>query len=196
MGTSPGKDRSHVLVVGGTGMLRGVSLYFAERGDFVSVVARGEERLRSLADDAAAFAGEIVPLPLDYWDSAKLERALTASMTRYGPISLAVCWVHSVASDPLVVVAKALVSASASPRLFHVRGSASANPAAGGPRIPQSLAALPTLRYRQVILGFVIENGRSRWLTHREISDGVVAAVTSDRDTTIVGTVEPWSMRP
>lgn len=177
-------------------MLRGVSLYLAERGDVVSVVARREQRLQSLVDAAAAFPGEIVPLRLDYGDSAALKRALTAATEKHGPISLAVCWVHTVASDPLGVVAKVMISASASPRLFHVRGSATANPAAGGTRIPESLAAFATLRYRQVILGFVIENGRSRWLTHQEICDGVIGAVESDREYTIVGTVEPWSMRP
>lgn len=189
-------DRSHALVVGGTGMLRGVSLYLAEQGYTVSVVARRRDRLQALVDSAAAFRGEIVPLQLDYGDPVELERALARSAGAFGPIALAVCWVHSVATDPLSVVARTIAGAGASPRLFHIRGSASAKPAAGGPRIPQSLLAFPTLRYRQVILGFVIENGRSRWLSHREISDGVISAVSSDREITIVGTVEPWSMRP
>lgn len=196
MDSSYGDSRSHVLVVGGTGMLRGVSLFLAERGATVSVVARRRDRLQSLVDSAAATRGEINPLQLDYGDPVKLERSLSSSIEAFGPISLAVCWVHSVASDPLSVVAKTIVAAAGSPRLFHVRGSATANPAAGGPRPPESMLAFPTLRYRQVILGFVIQDGRSRWLNHQEISDGVISAVTSDRELTIVGTVEPWSMRP
>ena len=45
---------AHALVVGGTGMLRGVSLYLAEKGHVVSVVARSRERLESLAGVAVS----------------------------------------------------------------------------------------------------------------------------------------------
>ena len=58
------------------------------------------------------------------------------------------------------------------------------------------MALYPNIQYRQVILGFVIEGGRSRWLTHAEISGGVLDAVRNDRLFSIVGTVEPWSLRP
>ena len=54
----------------------------------------------------------------------------------------------------------------------------------------------PQLHYRRVILGFVVEGGKSRWLTHEEISGGVIEAVQKDAERYIVGTVEPWSMRP
>lgn len=177
-------------------MLRGVSLHLARLGHAVSVIARRRKRLQSLVEAAAGFPGEIVPLQVDYGDSAELEGALERSAEALGPIQLVVCWVHSVANDPLSVVAKTMAAASYSARLFHVRGSAVANPAEGGPRVPRSVLAFPALGYRQVVLGFVIENGRSRWLTHQEISGGVIEAVTSDREYSIVGTVEPWSMRP
>src|SRR5690606_3732421 len=50
--------------------------------------------------------------------------------------------------------------------------------------------------YREVIRGFVIDAGRSRWLTHREISQGVLEAIRADRPRSIVGTVTPWPARP
>jgi hypothetical protein len=49
---------------------------------------------------------------------------------------------------------------------------------------------------RLAVLGFVVENGQSRWLTDAEISDGVGRALESDDPVTIVGTVTPWSARP
>jgi hypothetical protein len=47
-----------------------------------------------------------------------------------------------------------------------------------------------------VVLGFVLEAGKSRWLTNAEISDGVFAAIAAQAPHSIVGTVEPWSAKP
>jgi hypothetical protein len=69
-------------------------------------------------------------------------------------------------------------------RYFHVRGSAVADPSRTRSEAEEQFAHYPTLHYLQVILGFVLENGRSRWLTDVEISQGVVTAI------------EPWSSRP
>jgi hypothetical protein len=55
---------------------------------------------------------------------------------------------------------------------------------------------LPDCGLRQVILGFRVEGGRSRWLTDAEISEGVLQAVRTDADLAIVGQVEPWPARP
>lgn len=49
---------------------------------------------------------------------------------------------------------------------------------------------------RQVILGFVIVDDGSRWLTHEEISGGVIEAMQSDRGRSVVGAMEPWEERP
>lgn len=56
--------------------------------------------------------------------------------------------------------------------------------------------ALENIRYREIILGFVLEGDRSRWLTDAEISAGVLAAVDADQPRYIVGTVRPWHLRP
>lgn len=185
----------HALVVGGTGMLRGVSLHLAETGYTVSVVARSRARLDSLAAASTA-PGAINPLPLDYRQSERLVEALRSAMEQHGPVELAVCWIHSAPPDALRLTVETIATRSPSCRLFHVRGSAVANPAAGGPRAPEWMEEHPGIRYRQVVLGFVIEGNRSRWLTHEEISGGVISAIADDAPYSIVGTVEPWSMRP
>jgi hypothetical protein len=50
--------------------------------------------------------------------------------------------------------------------------------------------------YQAVVLGFMLEGAKSRWLTNAEICDGVLAALQSERALSIVGTVEPWSAKP
>ena len=58
------------------------------------------------------------------------------------------------------------------------------------------MRGLPHIRYRQVLLGFVHEDGQSRWLTHKEICAGAIQACASDDTVTIAGQVEPWNLRP
>lgn len=188
--------RLHAVVIGGTGMLRRVSLYLAEQGHIVSVIARSRERLESLVRAASPFPGNVNPLALDYRENERLVKELRGAVERYGPVELAVCWIHSVAPDALRLTVETLSASASSLCVVHVRGSASANPASGGPRPPEWMRKFPSVRYRQAILGFVVEGGRSRWLTHEEISDGVISAIAKGAETAIVGTVEPWSMRP
>ncbi|MBK7159886.1 MAG: hypothetical protein IPH77_15465 [Ignavibacteria bacterium] len=52
------------------------------------------------------------------------------------------------------------------------------------------------INYKKILLGFVIEDEKSRWLTNTEISNGVIDALKKDEDTFIVGKVEPWEKRP
>ena len=65
------------------------------------------------------------------------------------------------------------------------------------PAARPALEALPpNVAYRQVILGFQIEGERSRWLTHGEISQGVLQAIADDAEYHVVGVVRPWERRP
>lgn len=177
-------------------MLRGASLYLAEQGYTVSVIGRRMTRLSSLVEAASGAPGQIFPVPLDYRDDGQLRASLQESMERHGPITLAVCWIHSTAPNALAIVGETVGSHTNFCRFFHVRGSAAANPARSNPRQPAWLEEHPQLHYREVILGFIVENGASRWLAHEEISGGVITAIEEDAAYHIVGTVEPWSLRP
>ena len=75
------------------------------------------------------------------------------------------------------------------------------------PRAELLRAALDALRsdafaqqsditYAQVILGFVRENGASRWLNHEEISAAAIAQMEMPLPRRIAGTLEPWDERP
>jgi len=177
----------HALVVGGTGMLREATLALARRWATVSVVARRADRMPGRPPS-------INPLPLDYRDTEALAGALRRAMEQHGPIRLAVCWIHSTAPGALPAVAAVLGGSGEPCRLFHVCGSAAADPT----RLPRpALDPLPpNVSYRQVILGFQIEGERSRWLTHSEISQGVLQAIADDAEYRVVGVVRPWDRRP
>lgn len=172
----------HALIVGGTGMLAGLAEALAGDGG----------RLSFLSRRASAFAGEN-GFDCDYHDDRQFTAALEAAVARSGPIDLAVGWFHTLRID-----APRRLAERVDGRLFQVLGSAVADPdhphrLALGRQVAEGL---PRCALRQVVLGFKVEDGRSRWLTNEEISGGVLEAIRDDRLHTIIGQVEPWLARP
>ncbi len=174
---------SHALVVGGTGMLRGVSLELCRRGHTVSVLARTLRSLRELQEEASAVGGDLHPLPLDYRDTAALSEALREAGERLGPIRLSVVWIHREAAE-----APREVGERVEGDYFHVLPHTDAAEPSGH-RIGRAHLARwsPRLRYHEIFLGFEIEASRSRWLTHEEISRGVLEAIDRGLPRHVVG---------
>lgn len=185
---------SHALIIGGTGMLRPVTEELARRFDHVSVVARTRRDLEELE---RAHPGSVHALPVDYRDTVTLRGVLDESVLVYGPIALAVVWVHEEKAPETALAIAEFVGTALSPgRYVHVRSSEAANPAEPRESSRVRFLEYPQVRYQEVILGFVRENGGSRWLTNREIAEGVLGAIAADTDRSVVGTVEPWENRP
>jgi molybdopterin-guanine dinucleotide biosynthesis protein A len=150
----------HALVVGGTGMLAGLTRALAARGHAVTCVAR---RPVPLGPDVAQVA-------LDYRDTPTLERALAEAVSARGPLELAVCWIRTDAPEAPRVVADALAPGARLVQVFET--------------VEWPLEAVPPyVAYRRVLLG----SREGRWLFHDEISVGVLAAVDADRPVHIVG---------
>jgi molybdopterin-guanine dinucleotide biosynthesis protein A len=150
----------HVLVVGGTGMLLPATHFFARRGYAVTAIAR-----HSIPVGPGATL-----VRSDYRDDEALAAQLAEAVAQRGPIELAVCWIRTDAPDAPRIVAEALAPGA---RLVQVFGT-HVWPLE---RIPIHVA------YRQVLLG--AKDGR--WLTHEEISGGVLEAVDRDLPISIVG---------
>lgn len=183
-----GENMKHALVIGGSGMLAEACLWLAGQGWRVTVIGRSQSKLARLADRHA----HIVPVSADYFREAEFRRALRASLERHGPWTLVVAWIHAREEEILAVVSEERGRLANSPwKLFHVLGSSS-----NLEDILRDMPAFPACRYHQVQLGFVIEGERSRWLTHAEISGGVIHAVRTDAKRHVVGTLSPWSRRP
>ena len=180
------EPRSHVLVVGGTGMLRDVVRFLAKEHD-VTVVARDRAKLEALV----AKAPSIYAAPVDYRKTRAFDAELGLAVKTRGPFSMAVAWIHSDAPDAPLVAAKRVQG-----RFFHVLGSEVADPGNPDPERREKFMALPDLTYHEVVLGFVRGPTGSRWLTDAEIVRGVLTAVAWAKPRTVVGTVVPWSAHP
>ncbi|MEO6339906.1 MAG: hypothetical protein ABIO39_07715 [Caulobacteraceae bacterium] len=170
----------HILVVGGTGMLSGLVEALAGDGGCLSLLSRHASR---------ASRPGVTGYDADYHD----EPAFLAALDAAGSVDLAVAWFHT-----LKIPAPRRLAERVDGRLFQVLGSATADPAHPDrlATAAQVAAGLPKCRLRQVVLGFQVEGGRSRWLSDAEISGGVLEAVRADRPFSVVGQVEPWSARP
>jgi molybdopterin-guanine dinucleotide biosynthesis protein A len=150
----------HALVVGGTGMLAGLTTALAARGHAVTVVARHLAEVQS----------GITQLALDYRDLDALERGLARAVDERGPVELAVAWIHTDAPAAPAAVGRTVAPGG---RLVQVFGT----------RV-WPLEPVPIrIAYRQVLLGSV----EGRWLTHGEIGEGVLAALDADAPVYVVG---------
>lgn len=176
---------SHGLVVGGTGMLADVSVWLGQHADMVSVIGRQENRHNKLN----ARMKNVNSLIFDYKDGNELRNQMMKAIEQYGPITLVVSWIHSYASDALTIIDEEVSKAAPHWRLFHIQGSSNSRELN---RIPIGANCL----YRSIILGYLIEGGQARWLTHKEICEGVIESIKQDSEKAVVGIVEPWDKRP
>jgi len=166
----------HALVIGGSGMLAGTVLWLAEVGYHVSIVGRDAENMSRLTEQSP---GRLSAVLVDYLDDLRLKEALRRSMASHGDFDLVVTWIHSDAADALPCVLSALRGGT---DVFHVLGSrGNSSDVRNGLTIPEDV------RYHQVQLGYRVEKGERRWLTHEEIAGGVVEAVQEKKPLYSVG---------
>ncbi|MGE7884038.1 short-chain dehydrogenase [Bacillus sp. NPDC094077] len=178
----------HALVIGGTGMLKKVSMWLCDQGFHVSIIGRDEVKLENVKRASSA-PENITCLPLDYHNDDDVKLAIKSAIERIGPIILVVAWVHSSAKYALSLICKELELSFGTYSLFHILGSKASRMTAqkiGGTRC----------NYHRIILGFMLEGTYGRWLTHDEIADGVIKGIENKRAEWVVGSVEPWELRP
>ncbi|HGH7196956.1 TPA: short-chain dehydrogenase, partial [Bacillus wiedmannii] len=169
----------HALVIGGTGMLKRVSMWLCEQGFHVSVIGRDEVKLENVKRESAA-PESITCLSLDYHNDDDVKLAIKSTIERNGPITLVVAWVHSSAKGTLSLICRELDVSSETYSVFHILGSKASRMTAqkiGGTRCS----------YHRIILGFILEDTYARWLTHEEISEGVIKGIDSKYVEWVVG---------
>lgn len=180
----------HALVIGGTGMLASTSLWLVSQGYQVSIIGRNPFRMESLISKSIDQTA-ITPILVDYSDEVILKEKLKLVIQKNGPIELVIAWIHSYARNTLDTISQEVSNQTEGWRLFHVLGSSK-----DLDEIKKEVNVPDSCQYRQVQLGFILESGRSRWLTNEEISQGVIDSVQNDRLRHTVGTIEPWEKRP
>ncbi|MGG0240370.1 short-chain dehydrogenase [Bacillus rhizoplanae] len=178
----------HVLVVGGTGMLQEVSKWFVAKGIHTSVISRNVNRLERIKNSCNA-PEKVTCLAVDYHNSDELRAKVKNTMKKNGPVTLVVAWIHSTAVDALQIISEEIEVFSKKWELFHILGS-------NAYKSDKKVRYSSLCSYYRIILGFVVEEKCSRWLTHGEIASGVIAGIQNKQQEWIVGTLKPWDARP
>lgn len=177
----------HALVIGGTGMLSKASVWLSENGYQVSVIGRNPKKMQQLLEQNTL---QLTPVLVDYTNTEELAEQIRSIQQQNGPIELVVAWVHSTGPQVIPCVLE-MLPANQLVAFFHVCGSSS------NLKDIKAITALPKhVFYHQIQLGFKRENGFSRWLTHEEISQGVIEAVLSGKSESVIGTLEPCDKCP
>jgi NAD(P)-dependent dehydrogenase (short-subunit alcohol dehydrogenase family) len=173
------------LIIGGTGMLSGCAATLLAEGWHVVLPSRRYSPVAAQTDD---YTGTLRWVEAN-WSEPKL-LAARAEPALGGKADLLVAWVHGPARPSVLRAVGPLLAAGAP--VVEVHGSASANPLLGGCPDPV-LEDHPT---QQVVLGFVMQAGRTRWLTHAEIAEGVLDAVRRALDGRPAGVHQVGEFRP
>lgn len=176
----------HALLIGMSGMLAPVARQIVGESQHATLCARGASTFtfgESFLDD------KIMKLPIDYTD----ETHFLDTLRIRGPVDLAVTWLHPEAHSLRDGIADCVIPGG---KIIEIMGSASGKPGGLADQRVEAMKSHTGKTYRQVILGFVVENAGSRWLTHEEICEATLRAYRGFETRTVAGTLEPWDKKP
>jgi NAD(P)-dependent dehydrogenase (short-subunit alcohol dehydrogenase family) len=160
------------LVIGGSGMLAGATLALAKSYDVVGVVGRNVAKLDKLRDSSS----RIVPIAIDYSDTAHFRAVLGNFVEENGNPELVISWVHDHTPEATLIAATHCTG-----DFYDVTGQAGSKPEHISHEHESVLSQ--KVRYHRVILA----HKGSRWLTNKEISDGVLEAVNQGSKQYVIG---------
>jgi hypothetical protein len=185
---------NHILIIGGTGMLAGAVNNLINKNHKVSITGRNLPRLNFFIKNNPQFIQNISLIQTDYSITKKFLSEISEAENKFGIIDTAILWIHSDGTITLIKLIEYLASRNKNVVIYHIKGSASYKPDAI--KTPEIESLENKLDYREIFLGFKNENGNSRWLTDKEISDGVVYAFENNLRNHTIGITEPWESRP
>lgn len=170
----------HALVIGGTGMLSGTVKWLIKEGWHVSVTGRTRRKMKQFLKYK-----EITPIYADYHRTKEMNKKIMQAVDNEGPIELVIAWIHSDAKGALHEVMSEITKRKQHVDLYHiVSGTTKMD------ELKNEVTAPVNCIYHQVKLGFIKERSIRRWLTHKEISEGVIEAVKKHQRTFIIGALK------
>lgn len=180
----------HALVIGGTGMLSNVCLWLLENNYKVSVIGRNSNKMEKLIQNSI-HSSRIIPILVDYEDDKELGTEIKRVIEEHGSFDLIVAWIHSPAKNALPTICEIVGQTSVKWQLYHILGSSQ-----NLKELKKNISLDDNCTYHQIQLGFILESSYSRWLSNNEISEGVIEAISQEKERHIVGQIEPWDKRP
>ena len=137
-----------------------------------------------------SLTSNVIPIDFDYCKQ-KLDSILN-KLNEYKPFDKVILWIHDSGEQfRQSLISFLLKQHNENVLIFSVMGSSSCSP------IAEKDPFLENKQYKAIYLGWKKKNANnSRWLTNKEISDGVLQAIQEQNKTFIVGQIEPWCEKP
>jgi hypothetical protein len=175
----------HILVIGGSGILRGLCCHFAEQGKVVSVLARNKDRIVEIIAETQREPGLINPIVVDYTDIPALRHKLVEAVTYLGQPEMTITWMNQEAFLAHQAVADFLSDHAAGSKMFDLCCGRENSAGCGGLVSAHSFKVI----YRRIVIGRPSGKDRSNRLTDEEICSGVLEAIGRDRAEFVIGEV-------
>ncbi|WP_124070143.1 hypothetical protein [Filibacter tadaridae] len=163
-------------------MLTKVCIHLAHEGYSVSVIGRTHTKFEFLHVQSPDHS--IFPLIVDY-DTDDVFVEIGKALEERGPFDLLVSWTPNYS---LLEKVLEMNHATERFRVFHVKGSKR--------YFEDEPIQVPSeCDYREIFLGFMVEEAESRWLTHKEIANGIINRIMTDEEG-VIGQIHPYEARP
>ena len=175
----------HILIVGGSGILRGVCRHFAEGGKVVSVVARDKARIVEMVAQTQKAPGLINPIALDYNNIPVLQSKLVEAAAHLGAPAVTITRINPAAFLARQSVAGFLNDHASGSRMFDLLCRQTDAPDLVGLLSAHNFKIM----YRRIILDSRTAGGESRPAGEQEVVDGVLEALRQDRTDFTIGEV-------
>lgn len=179
----------HALVIGGTGMLSGTVSWLCNNGYRVSVLARGADKYKKMIQGEDLTQKSISFIQVNYYDVKAFQKSIIEAEGQNGPITLCLSWMRGDAEESFQWLISYFIDKNKLVTMYEIRGSHAS-------RTSFHPVQCGNFSWRRIILGFHLDKHVSRWLTNKEISNGVIESIKKEKGIYIVGSVEPWDRRP
>ncbi|MCK6205821.1 hypothetical protein KZX50_10265 [Bacillus infantis] len=180
--------KKHALVIGGTGMLKRVIESLCKEGFHVSAMGRSHDHFFKMMEEISV-PGDVSFIQADYYSPVQFQEGLIQAVLDRGTFDLAAVWMRSDASDSFQWLLQYIAKDDKFTELYEIKGSHAS-------REPFKGLETSSLKWMRIILGFRFEGEKARWLTHEEISEGVLKAISLKASLFTAGVTEPWEKRP
>lgn len=181
-------NMEHVLVIGGSGILRDLCRRLADDGKAVSVVARDKKRIVTMVADTQKSPGLVNPIEVDYTDIPAFEYKLTEAIAHLGPPAIIIDFINPKMEKARNSLFKFAIESCPESRfydLLKVKLTGPENPFAER----RARAQEAGIDYIGIMLGFSIKGEDVGPLSAEEIGAEVMTVLEMGEKEAVVGTV-------
>jgi len=177
------RNMEHILIIGGSGILRNVSCHFANEGRVVSVVARDKAKIVEMIAETQKAPGLINPIAVDYTDVPTLQKKLVEAVAHLGSPVMTITRISPAAFLARQSVAGFLNDHASGSRMFDLVCRQADSPGLVGLLSANNFKIM----YRRIILGSMMDGDRQRRAGREEVLAGISEAIQKDVNDFVIG---------